>query len=193
MESIRKPDLKAPRYRPRRYDILNKEFCQKFREHHPQYKDVSDETIKNIVKAFNSKIVEKVIELRDGVELPEGIGYIFIGSCPRLIRENINYGLSITLEQKLHNLNLQSDRYTAKIFYTNFSNKYKFRHRDLWGFSGTRVFKRAVAKTYPELWKQYLVVDNWVKVSKLFKKHKYKNEKQLETSLRLEEYDEFDI
>ena len=44
---------------------------------------------KDIVMTFNSLLVEGVIDNRDGVELPDGIGFIFMASCPPTKKENI--------------------------------------------------------------------------------------------------------
>ena len=94
---------------------------------------------------------------------------------------------------KVQNQNWESDQYVAKIFYTNFETKYRFKHHEMWGFTGVRDFKRTVAKTYPQEWKKYVQVDNLVKVSLLFRKQKFKDFKKQETTELLKEYDEFDL
>jgi hypothetical protein len=71
---FRVPDVKAPRFRQESLNVTSKEFFKKFREKHPKHSDVSDSQIKNIIKAFNETLWETVIETRDGVQLPEGIG-----------------------------------------------------------------------------------------------------------------------
>jgi len=69
-----------------------------------------------------------------------------------------------------HN-NLESDSKLAKIFYTNYANKYKFTNRELWGFSAVRQFKRTLAKRYPEEWEKYIKIQKFQKVSKIFSKN----------------------
>lgn len=193
MKEFKKPDLNAPRYRPKKLNILNNDFCDKFKLKYPQYKAISNDQIKNVIKTFNGSIWEEVINTRDGVEFPEQLGYNFIGTCPRKISDNPDYKKSLDYGIKTQNKNWESDQYLAKIFYTNFETKYHFRFHELWGFTAVRDYKRSVAKTYPTEWKKYVVVDNLTKVSKLFRKQKYKAFKQKETIQRLEDYDEFDL
>ena len=89
--------------------------------------------------------------------------------------------------------NWESDQYIAKIFYTNFETKYRFKNHELWGFKGVRDFTRNVGKTYPLQWKKYLMVDNMMKISRLFRKEKYKEYKKNETDNLLDDYDEFNL
>lgn len=63
----------------------------------------------------------------------------------------------------------------------------------MWGFTAVRDFKRSVAKTYPQEWKKYVQIDNLIKISRLFRKQKFKDFKKYETRKLLEEYDEFNL
>ncbi len=192
-KQYKKPDLKAPRYRPKKLNLTNVDFYKKFISDNPKYDHITNDQFKSIISSFNEKIWKTVIENRDGIELPEQLGYIFIGSCPRKKGDNTNYSKSEHYGVKVQNQNWESDQYVAKIFYTNFETKYKFKHHDLWGFVGLRDFKRSVSKAYPIDWKKYVVVDNLLKVSRLFRKQKFKHEKKKETDLLLEDYDEFNM
>lgn len=193
MKVFKKPDLNAPRYRPKKHNILNADFYNRFIEKYPKYKGLNLSQVKDVVKSFNGAIWQEVINNRNGIELPEQLGYIFIGTCPRKIGDNPDFKKSIHYGVKTQNTNWESDQYVAKIFYTNFETKYHFRFHELWGFGAVRDFKRTVAKTYPTEWKKYVVVDNLQKVSKLFRKQVYKQFKEKETALKLEDYDEFDF
>jgi hypothetical protein len=133
-----------------------------------------------------------VIKERDGVQLPEQLGYIFIGSCPRK-KSNVDFKKSEHYGTVLQNQNWESDDYLAKIFYTNFETKYRFKNHDLWGFKGLRDFTRAVGQAYPAEWKKYLQVDNKMKISRLFRQQKFKQFKTEETAELLKTYDEFNL
>ena len=63
----------------------------------------------------------------------------------------------------------------------------------MWGFTGIRGFKRTVAQTYPINWKKYVMVDNLVRVSRIFRKEKYKEFLKNETLDLLNNYDEFNL
>ena len=188
-----KPDLNAPRYRPKKLNLTNQDVYQKFVDENPRFASLTVTQFKDVIKSFNGKIWNKVIESRDGVELPEQLGYLCIGSCPRKQNDNPDRVKSILYGMKVQNQNWESDQYVAKIFYTNFETKYRFKHHEMWGFTGVRDFKRTVAKTYPQEWKKYVQVDNLVKVSLLFRKQKFKDFKKQETTELLKEYDEFDL
>lgn len=191
--TYKKPDLNAPRYRPKKLNLTNVNVYNKFIEENPRFSSLTATQFKEVISTFNGKIWQHVIDHRDGVELPEQLGYLFIGTCPRKHGDNPNYKVSNQYGKKVQNQNWESDQYVAKIFYTNFETKYRFKHHDMWGFTGLRDFKRTVAKTYPQEWKKYVQVDNLVKVSLLFRKQKFKDFKKQETARLLDEYDEFNL
>lgn len=71
------------------------EFYNKFIEENPKYNTLTLEQFKDVIKTFNGLIWEGVIRERDGIQLPEQLGYIFIGSCPKrkvkiLIMKNLS-------------------------------------------------------------------------------------------------------
>lgn len=187
------PDLNAARYRPKRLNLTNSNFYKQFIKDNPKYSKLDIKDFKKIIEHFNGKIWKNAIQERDGIQLPEQLGYIFIGTCPRKKGENTDYSKSARYGVKLQNQNWESDQYTAKIFYTNFETKYRFKNHELWGFVGVRDFKRSVAKAYPQEWKKYVMVDNMMKISRLFRVEKYKQYKIKETKELLENYDEFNL
>ena len=192
---FRKPDLNAPRYRPKVFNVLNKDLFKNFKEKYPQYKDLTYNVFKKIISEANEKIRTSIIEYRDGVELPESLGYIFIGSCSMLKkdRENINYGKSIKAGAKITNINWDSDGLLGKIFYTNYAVKYKVQDRQIWNFIPCRNFKRHVARTYPENWPKYVKIANTLKVSKLYYALTVKSYQEQIDKNNIEFYNEFDI
>jgi hypothetical protein len=188
----KKPDLNAPRYRPKKLNLTNIDFYKKFIEDNPKYSALTIDQFKDIIKTFNGLIWENVIEDRDGVQLPEQLGYLFIGSCPRK-KSNVDFKKSEHYGVVLQNQNWESDNYTAKIFYTNYETKYRFKNHELWGFKGVRDFTRTVGQTYPKEWKKYIQVDDLIRVSKLFRIEKFKQTKKEETTDLLKDYDEFNL
>jgi len=193
MNSYKKPDLNAPRFRSKRHNLLNESFCKKIKDKGGVFKDLSNKEIKEVIKTFNGSIWESVVENRDGVELLEQLGYLFIGTCNRAKKSNTDIVKSTKYGVKVQHQNWESDQYLAKIFYTNFETKYRFKFHELWGFTALRDFKRTVGKTYPKEWKKYVVVDNLTKISRLFRKHIVRDIDKKNTKLLLEDYDEFDM
>lgn len=193
METFRTPDLQAPRFRAETYEVLNKEFFDRFRKKYPKYKNYKDKELRSIIKSFNKLVFETVIDNRNGVELPESLGWLFIGTCQPSKKKNIDFAKSKKYGVKVSNKNWDSDGKLAKIFFTNGNLKHKVKNIEFWGFSGSREFKRTVAKTYPENWNNYIVVDPQRKLKLAYSK-KVANEIRLKKQEHaLKDYNEFDL
>ena len=171
INNFKKPNLNAPRYREKVLGLLNAELINEFKDKNPIYSNIDNDKLKNIIKLFNGRIWEEVIKNRDGVELPDSLGYIFIGTCPAAKTVNTNYALSKEYGNVLQNKNWETDGNVAKIFYTNYSTKYRFKNRELWQFTAVRQFKRAVASEYPKKWTRYIKMENKKRVADMYKKN----------------------
>jgi|TARA_R110000772_G_scaffold204317_1_gene314455 hypothetical protein len=193
VKEFKKPNLKAPRFRPDVYQVMNQKFFNEFRKKHPRYKNLTDTQLRKIGKTFNIIFWEKVIENRDGVQLPEGLGYMFVGTCQASKKDNINYGKSHKYGIPVRNKNWETDGKLAKIFYTSYASKYKFVNRECWAFTACRSFKRSLSKSYPENWTMYVEVDPMKKLKKIFQRDtmKHKNTNKLDPTM--ENYNEFEL
>ena len=60
------------------------------KEKYPKYSDIDDKSLRQICNNFHVLFLETVIDKRDGVELPEGLGNIFIGTCQTSKKKNID-------------------------------------------------------------------------------------------------------
>ena len=169
ISNFKAPDLNAPRYREKVLSLLNSELIKEFKDKYPIYANIVNSKLKKIIRLYNTKLWEEVINSREGVELPDSLGYLFIGTCPAAKSVNTNYSLSKEYGKVLQNRNLKTDGKIAKIFYTNLPTKYRFRNRELWQFKAVRQFKRAVAKTYPEQWPKYVVMESKKRVAHMYK------------------------
>jgi hypothetical protein len=190
MKDAKKPDLNAPRFRPSVLGTLNKSVISLLRDKIHGLNKLSDVEIKNIILTFNELLWNTVLENRDGVELPEHVGNLFIGTCKPKIRKNVDFKKSQDYLKVIQHRNWESDDYLAKIFYTNHETRYRFKNYEVWGFQGSRRFKRTLGKVYPENWKLYVQVDHTLQVSKLFRKNSYRIMKEAENTKNLESYDE---
>ena len=164
------PNLNKPRYREKVFGLLNNNLIEEFKDKYPIYSDIDHTKLKNIIKCFNGKVWENVIKNRNGVQLPDSLGYLFIGTCPSPKSVNTDYALSKKYGKVIQNKNWDTDGNIGKIFYTNYSTKYRFKNRELWQFVAIRQFKRAVAKLYPKNWKKYIVMKNKLRVADMYKK-----------------------
>jgi hypothetical protein len=193
MKEFKKPDVKAPRFRPEVYNVLNKEFFDLFRKKYPRYKNMDNDSLKKIAKTFNRYIFQTVIDTRDGVQLPESLGWIFIGTCQQSKKNNIDFSKSVKYGVTVSNKNWETDGKLAKIFFTNLAPKHRVRNREFWSFRACRDFKRSVAKTYPENWNMYVRLDPLSKLETIYRKVQYKDYIKKETEKALKTYNEFDI
>ena len=193
MREFKKPDVTAPRFRPAVYNILNKEFFESFKKKYSKYKYLDNLDLKNIIKKFNYAVYNKVIDVRDGIQLPESIGWLFIGTCQQSKKQNVNYAKSLKYGVSVSNNNWETDGKLAKIFFTNHAPKHKIKNREFWGFTACRNFKRSVAKTYPENWNMYIVVDATKKLNLTYSNAVYRDRKNKETELALKQYNDSDL
>jgi hypothetical protein len=187
------PDTKAPRFRKKSLmtvkkamilDIQSKVFAAKY---------LTEEQIKNIILEFNSEMCKTVIDKRDGVEIPSQIGHIFIGTCPRSKGKNVNFKKTLELGKSVQYMNWETDSNLAKIFFTTYASRYKFKNNELWGFTASRNFKRSLAKVYPENWKRYVQVDPHKKISTLFRSRLYNIVRNEDAAENLKMYNEFEF
>jgi len=191
--TYKKADLKAPRFRHTIYRVFNLDFCKKIRNKGGAFKKLNDKEIRKIICSFNGKIWQGVIDNRDGVELPEQLGYVFVGTCPKPAKYNTDMNKSSSIGVRVQHQNWESDQYLCKIFYTNFETKYGFKNHELWGFTAFRLFKRSVSSVYHIEWKKYVVVESIARVCSLFRRYVLRDENLERTQALLETYDEFDM
>jgi hypothetical protein len=205
--TFKKPDLHAPRCRKPVYQLIapitNKvpgkeythEFVKKFKKEYPQYKDMANNDALKILNLFHEKLWKHALHNRDGIELPKNLGYIFLGTCASAKKYNVDFGTMIKDNIKVRHKNFESDNKLAKIFYTNYFLKYRFRNREMWSFTATRDFKRAVPEVYRNNWKTYVEVESGRSISKYMKRAKKKAYfKNREETYEVDSsYNEFDL
>lgn len=193
-----KPNSAGPRYRQENFNAINEELLDIIKKKYPEYASLTLTQIREIVKAFNTQVCNTVIEERYGVELPERLGLVFIGTCKPRKKANPNYRLSAEYRRMVENRNWESDNNLAKIFFSpiTYGSRLSFANRELWGLNPARWFKTKVGHTYPYFWKRYIEVDPRKKLSYLFKNNvqrmKHRDD-ETETAQQLKPYNEFDL
>lgn len=193
MREFKKPNLNASRYRPEMHSVLNKKFFDNFKKKHAKYKEYTNVELRKIIKAFNKMVYSTVIEKRDGVQLPETIGWLFIGTCQKSKKANIDYAKSNKYGLTVTNNNFDTDGKLAKIFFTSHAPKHKMKNREFWSFVACREFKRAVSKNYPENWNMYVVVDATTKLRQIYQKTVARNIAVNKENQALKSYNEFEL
>lgn len=193
MREFNKPNVKASRYRPEVYSLLNKKFFDKFKNKYPKYKDMTNLELRNIIKKFHEHVYNTVIEKRDGIQLPEQIGWLFIGACENSKKRNVDYAKSNKYGVEVSYNNWNTDGRLAKIFFTSNAPKHKMKNREFWRFVGCRNFKRSVAKAFSENWNNYIIIDSSVQLRLNYQKTFLKDLTIREQQNDLKSYNEFDI
>jgi len=194
-------DPRAPKFVPKRLDILNvrnKEFYDTLKEQYPELNIYTNLQINKIVDYFNNVIAQEVINNRNGVRLSEGLGIIVAGAC-KISKEtasnNQDYNTSRKLGVSVPYNNLHSENYIAKVKYTNELDRHMFQNHDLWMFDACRNLSRAVATQFKNgNYKNYIVFTSRQHIAHLFRKQKIGKENvRLVTKRKemLDNYDEF--
>jgi hypothetical protein len=192
MKSAIKLNRKGPRHKAPRFNTVCFEWLTEISEHlECKVKDLSK--IKKIIVEANKAIADTIIDFRDGIELPEQLGYMFLGTCQPKVRKNVDFKQTDHYLKVIQHRNWESDNYLAKIFYTNYETKYKFKFNDLWGFKACREFTKKVGVEYPENWKKYIQVDHTLKIARLYRKEVYKEERTKIDNQRLEDYNPLEL
>jgi len=75
------------------HKLINRDYYNRFFKKYPEYKDKRKTDIYQIIKTFNEYVCQEVINNRDGVELPESLGWLFIGTCKNAKKNNVNIGV----------------------------------------------------------------------------------------------------
>jgi len=193
MKKMRIPDLKAPRFKQSYTSIVNKDTIAEFNRRYPEYGNLTYSEFKNIISTYNGLLVKGIIDNRNGVELPDGLGYIFLGTCPKAKKQNIDYRSSIENGFVTEHKNWDSDNKLLKIFYSNYEAKYPFKHKDVWTFTAVRQFKREASKAYKENWAKYIEVSPKKKISKMYDRYRKKEYVKNLKPIVPEDYDEFKL
>ena len=197
-------DPSAPRFNKDRFNIAhrdNSNFYRKLKETYPELKQYSNTQIGQFIKAINKRVAQEVIDNRNGVKLPEGLGIIVGGACklnPETAMKNIDHATSRKLGKKVYYQNQISDQFVAKIKYSNELDKHMFDNYNMWCFDADRNLARAISNEFKKEggYKKYIVFTTKQHIAHLFRKtriNKANRKAQVMKEIGLAEHNEFDI
>lgn len=192
MREVIKLNRKGPRHRAKRYNMASLENITAIAKH-PDclVKDVKK--VKEVIMAIHNSIRDTIVNTRDGIELPEQLGYMFLGTCQPKVRKNVDFSTTDHYLKVIQHRNWESDNYLAKIFYTNYETKYKFKYNDLWGFKAARQFTKLVGQEYPKNWKMYIQVDHTLKIARLYRDYLHNQDRKHMDDILADTYDPLEI
>jgi len=169
----REPDRKAPRFRYSTFKSINQDFFLKFKKDNPDL-FFSFRDVKNILKIFHLLCLDIIANTRDGLELPEQLGYILLGKFKSADFEPIDEQTSKKYNRKVYYKNWESNEWVCKIFYSNYASKYRFKNAKLWAFQPGRPMTKKTSKAFTKNPYMYLYADHYSRISRLFRDHNRK-------------------
>ena len=191
----RLPDKKAPRFKQTHLDLIDHEFIKEFLAEHPQYADKPEIQgllpFKNLIKSFNHRLWKHVIDNRDGIDLPERLGVIFIGGKTSVYTP-VDYGESIKHQTEVLMHNFESNGIIGKIFYSRHSRNHGMTVKTMWVYKPCRAFTIGVKDAFKNgLSRRYRRVENKKQLMYLFEE-RVRNRNKQEGYGMLENYNEFE-
>jgi hypothetical protein len=193
MTPVKHPDLKAPRFRHEFVNLMTNKLLDKIKSKTSKANDVTLADVRKIMNTFNGMMWNHVIESRDGIELPESLGSVYVVTCPPPKRKNIDMKKSIELGVAVTHQNWDTDGHIGKVIYSSYGQKYRFKNSELWSFKTGRDFKRSVSSRYPENWTVYKKIEKHLVISSQIKSM-VKKEIVLNRSEHIpDNYNEFDL
>ena len=155
------PNRKGPRFRRNLKKVINPEFLKRLKKEHRDL-SLSNKDIRLIMDTFHQLCKDVICETRDGLELPEQLGVIFIGAMkPKNPLMN---------ERKAHifKKNFPIPGWLCKIVYSNYSTKYKFKNAMFWGFEAGRTLKKQASEAFSKNYKKYVILDSHTRINKIY-------------------------
>jgi hypothetical protein len=187
-------DKKAPRFRKTRMDLISMELAEEFLKEFPQYADKEELKSKrafgNLIKNFNSAIWGHTIENRDGIDLPERLGVLFVGAktsvyTPVDYGETNKYGTEVLMH------NYESNGLIGKIFYSRHSRNHGMTIRTIYSFKPCREYSLAVRDAFRNGdCRKYRRVENKKQLQILFEE-RMRNRNRQQGYGMLDNYNEF--
>jgi hypothetical protein len=160
----------GPRWREKKLSTFDKTFYDDLVKKHPDVSKLKYGQVSKLIKDFHFFLHDEIVDSREGVELPQNLGFCFIGACnnPKKVY-NYDHKVSLQYNQAIRHKNIESDDYLAKIFYTNYTYKHEFTNRELWKFKAVRAFTSKVSKAFRTNWMNYIRVEPYQLISTQFK------------------------
>ncbi len=189
---IKTPGKKVPRFVPHGIRPVNKNMYERFLKKFPEHVGLTYLKFKEIIDTFHNHLFKGVTENPDGIELGEGLGFIFMGNCERPRKKNVDYQKSMEIGVRIEHQNWDTDNKLLKIFYTNHHSKYPFRNKQVWFFKASRCHRALCSAAFRKDWAKYIVVENTRKISEMFQKQRTR-EIAIQKTVIPVDYNEFNI
>lgn len=163
-------------------------FCMLFPQYKSYLKKPSD--ITKIIRTFHENMANACVDNRAGVEFPERLGVLFIGSYKAGDR-SIDHATSEKLLKRVPFRSLNTDGYSACIYYDVTNCNYI--HNELWDFNASDPFRKKVSESFRKNWNKYAKLENYWNIARRIKKSFIKDFMLKKETELLKDYNEFYI
>jgi len=165
--SYKRPNNKGPRVRVGTARVMDSKALTRFKQAHPEHKELTLAGFNAIVKQFHNNIVDKVIEEPNGVLLPRRLGRLIVMSFPTKRGKVIDFGASNREGRKVYHANHDTDNRMCKLMFVRELGVQV--NLEFWKFKATDAFASRVSKAFLKFWPRYIYVDSKIHVTKILR------------------------
>lgn len=164
---MNQPDRSAPRFRYNTKKVIDQEFYKKLNKEYPDlcFKHTD---VKKIMDTFHDLCKDVIANNRDGLDLPEQIGTIFVAQFKKDIIKSKNEFYKQLFSDS--SWEWKTGQHICKILYINSLQKYKFKNSIFWTFVAGRDLKKRVSQAYVKNHTKYIKLKNFFQLRPLFRK-----------------------
>lgn len=166
-------------------------YFKQLKAQYPELKQYTNGEIRRHIIAYNKCIADTICTHRDGVELPEHMGTVFVGAL-----KSKNPPIDWTATEKtgkiIYQNSLKSMGYSFIIFYVHSLEKYNFANRGIWKITCTETVTSKVGAAFNKNWKNFISIPSRQHVEGFIKNYwnKYRANKKHKEELK--SYNEFE-
>lgn len=147
----------------REIDGKNITFCKRLYDQYPDLKKYNPKQIRDIVVSFNKDtLIEKLINNREGVQLPSNAGHLLVGTMNEIgkkLGKAINQ--AVVCEHKIAVPYSNDDTAGNRpwIYYTTHATPVPLKGSKMWAFEPHQKLIKKTYEAYKKNWRLYYVVD----------------------------------
>jgi len=127
---------------------------------------------------FNDYLLDRVLDLREGVELPGYCGILVVIAYPSKFN-HINIVKTVKEGTKITYANNESDGYHCRLCFITHDCSKHFKKVKYWGFQATKELNEKLSQTFKKQWKKYAVVSNLMYTRSLYAEKRKKRTKAI--------------
>jgi len=149
------PNRKAKRARTKSLQVLDVTRLRKFHLLFPEYKKVTQKEFHQVMRVFHEELIDDIVDNRDGVILPNNLGFLQILSFKYKNVKRVDYAKSIKYGKRFYFKNWDTDGYLGKVIYKSFFKNRGIKFYNFWIFELVRPAKNKISAAFRENYQSY--------------------------------------